>query len=195
MRGSPHADGHSAQASKCIGPRTETSPKPLSTCATGRVCQNCYPAHRRTMVVVAQALGWHSKARPAGSGRPAPLLLATLRDARRRIAAKSKGREGAQVYEGTRSVVACGTLQPAALEAGGGLRPLFGLLLPGEADLRQIAVAAEVYSSAANRRSAEEVAATVLQAGGLARLLAEAVQLARSVAEAMPTRRGRRRRA
>lgn len=101
---------------------------------------------------------------------------------------------GCVAEDGLRHYAQCLPLRRAALQAGGELRPFFGVLMPGAADLRQIAVAAEVYNSAAHRRTAEEVADIVMQAGGAATLAAEAVRLARSVAEAMPTARRWRRR-
>lgn len=75
------------------------------------------------------------------------------------------------------------------------MHPVFGLVGPGPADLQQVAMAAEVYNSAAHRRSDDEVADVVFQAGGAATLAAEAARLAQTAAEALPVARSRRRRA
>lgn len=93
---------------------------------------------------------------------------------------------------GTMSLAPLNVVRP--FRGGGVLRPVFDVLDPGLADLRQVAVAAEVYNSASHRRSAEEVADLAMRPAGVAETAVEAEPLAQSVVEAMPVARPRRRR-
>lgn len=121
---------------------------------------------------------------PADNGRPRPVVGA-LSAGYDREHAKTKSQRDEETRGATLSAVAGVATELYRANTS----------TPGEADLPQIAELAEVYNGASHHRSAEEVAAMALQAGGLATLRAEGVQLAQSVAEAMPSRRGRRRRA
>lgn len=72
---------------------------------------------------------------------------------------------GCAAEDGLRHHAACATLRRAAAQASGADKLSFGVLGPGAAELRQIAVAAEVYNSAAHRHSADEITEMAMRAG------------------------------
>lgn len=103
-------------------------------------------------------------------------------------------RFGCVTEDALRHYAECDVLRRASLHAGVELRPLVGLLALGPADLRQIAVAAEVYNIASHRRSAGHVVELAMATDGSEPVRDEVDRLARSVADVLPARRHRRRR-
>lgn len=112
----------------------------------------------------------------------------------RRMGRKPRGCVfGCLVEDGIRDCSVCDVLRCGVACAGGPVRPFFGVFGPGDPEWRQLAVAAEVYNSAAHRCHAEDAAAAVLREGGLQMLSGEVARLARAVVEALPVRCDRRR--